>query len=319
MNLRGKPIVGIGLAIAAIAFGSASLTRAERASVIKDRVERSFVVKPGALLTVKSNVASAHILTGNSDSVHVEIERAVRADNRDEAAEVLKELSLEMVEENGGVTIVALVPDRRNDRNSPRIHLDARITIPRKFNLDLRTVGRLTVEDLDGTAHLSNSGGGLKVGNISGPVTAKSAGGSITIGDVGGDLEARSGGGSIKAGRVAGRVLANAGGGSVSIDEATDAVEATAEGGSVSAYISRQPGSDCKITANAGSIDLRLTERAALNVDAACTAGGIRSDFPIAVKGESASTRWKGNIGVGGPSLFLRASAGNITLRKGAP
>ena len=319
MNLRLRSILGSGFAFAAIYLACTSPIQAERDPAIKDRVEKSFAVKPGALLTFKSNVASAHIRTGNSDSVQVEIERTVRAQSEEEAAELLKKLSLEMVEENGGVTIVALVPDQRNGRKDRNIHLNARITIPRRFNLDVRTVGSLTVEDLDGTAHLSNSGGGLEVGNVSGPVTAKSAGGSIKIGDVGGNLEARSGGGSIKVGRVAGRVLANAGGGSVSIDEATDAVEAKAEGGSVSAYISQQPRSDCKITANAGSIDLRLTERAALNVDAACTAGGIRSDFPIAVKGDSASTRWNGNIGGGGPSLLLRASAGNITLRKGAP
>ena len=304
-------------AVAALLLASASAF-ADRDYGITDRIEKSFPAKAGGLLTFKSNVANAQITTADTDTVRVEIDRRARTTDREEAERLFKTLSLEMREEGGGVTIVALAPEDEDNRRQRRLHLDARITIPRKFNVDLRTVGTSSVADLDGTANLSTSGGSLKVGNVTGPATVKTGGGSITIGDVGGDLEARSGGGSIKAGRVAGRVLANAGGGSVTIHEAADAIEATADGGSVSAYISKQPRADCKLTANAGSIDLRLVDSAAMTLDAECSAGRINSDFAMMFKGSTDSMRLKGDIGGGGPSLVLRASAGSINLRKSA-
>jgi hypothetical protein len=68
-------------------------------------------------------------------------------------------------------------------------------------------------------------------------------------------------------------------GSDVSIKEATDSIEAKAEGGSVAAYISKQPRSDSKLTAEAGNVDLRLPESIAVNVDASCSAGRLSSDF----------------------------------------
>lgn len=304
--------------VAALAIVNTA-SSAERESGITDRVEKSFPAKTGGLLTFESNIASAHIETANTSTIRVEIERTARVATQEEANELLRELSLEMVPEKGGVRITALGPEERKRRGGNRLHLKARITIPRKFDVELRTVGSSTVADLDGTAKLATAGGSLKIGNISGPVTAKSGGGSITIGDVGGDLEARSGGGSIKAGRVAGRVIANAGGGSISIDEATDAIEATAQGGSVSAYISKQPRAACKLIANAGSVDLRLADSAAMTVDAECSAGRIKSDFAVQFNGTASSGRLKGDIAGGGPALVLRAAAGSINLRKEAP
>jgi hypothetical protein len=281
-----------------------------------DRVEKSFQAKPGGLLTFHSNVANAEIVTGNTDTVRVDIERTAKVASQAQADELLRQLSLEMVQENGGVKIVALVPEEPNRRGDRKLHLNARITIPRRFNVDLRTVGSSTVADVDGTANLSTSGGSLKVGNVSGPVVAKAGGGSVIVGDVGGNLEVRSGGGSIKAGRVKGSVIARAGGGSVMIEEATETIDATAEGGSVSAYLSQQPRGDSQLTANAGSIDLRLPASVAVGVDATCTAGRVTSDFAVSLQGDAASTRLKGDIGGGGPSLRLRATAGNIHLRK---
>jgi DUF4097 and DUF4098 domain-containing protein YvlB len=196
------------------------------------------------------------------------------------------------------------------------MRLNFRITMPRKFNLELRTGGSATVGDLDGWAKARTEGGSLKLGSVSGEVAAKSEGGSVTIGNVGGNLEVRSEGGSATIGRVNGRVVATAEGGSVSIEEATDAINARAEGGSVKAWISKQPHMDSKITAEAGSIDLRLDASVAVNVDAACTAGRLSSDFSVDGHQVDNPGRLKSAINGGGPLVLLRASAGNIAIRK---
>jgi DUF4097 and DUF4098 domain-containing protein YvlB len=213
------------------------------------------------------------------------------------------------------VKVTVRLADDLPGTNRRKIRLDFRITMPRKFNLEMRTAGSATVDNLDGWAKARTEGGSLKLGSVSGEVTAKSEGGSVTIGNVGGNLEARSEGGSSTIGRVNGRVVATAEGGSVSIEEATDAINARAEGGSVKAWISKQPRTDSKITAEAGNIDLRLNGSVAVNVDAACTAGRLSSDFSVDGH-QGDNPRLKSAVNGGGPLVLLRASAGNINLHK---
>jgi len=157
-------------------------------------------------------------------------------------------------------------------------------------------------------------GGSIQLRNVTGPVTARTDGGSIGVRDVGGDLEATANGGSIAAARVNGKVMARANGGSVDIDEATDAIDAKAAGGSVAAYISKQPRGDCKLIAEAGNVELRMPESISVNIDASCSAGRLSSDFSL--HGHQDEEHLKGTINSGGPLVMVRASAGNIYLRK---
>ena len=292
-----------------------ALLVAASASAREYPIEMSFAVTPGGVLKIDSNVASAEIVTGNTNKVEVRLERNRNDRYQRENDELLEQLQLEMVEANNTVRLVARVPDNRK-REMHSIPLAFRITIPRKFNVDVRTLGASSVGDLDGTAKVSTAGGGLKLGNVSASAIVKSAGGGITIGDVGGDLDANSAGGSLKVGKVAGRVTANAAGGSVTIEEAEEVDEATAAGGSVKLVVSKPPRSDSEVTATGGSIDLRLPESSAVRVNAACIGGRIRSDFAIGSEGDTDSTRLKGQIGSGGPTLALRATGGSINLRK---
>lgn len=290
----------------------------------RDEIEKSFQVRPGGVLNFDADVGNVEIVTGDSDRVRVEYTLEYKVKTAQEVNELRQKLTIEMgqtdvttttINENN-VKVVVRLADDRNDTLRQKLRLDFRITMPRKFNLDLRAVGSAQVGDLDGTVKASTLGGSLKLGNVSGPVTAKSRGGSVKVGDVGGDLEARSSGGSATIGRVNGRVIATAEGGSVSIEEATETIEATANGGSVQAYLSKQPKADSKMTANAGSIDLRLPASIAVNVDAACTAGRLSSDFSLHGHQTDDPGRLKGAINGGGPLVLLRATAGNINLRK---
>ena len=202
----------------------------------------------------------------------------------------------------------------RSDRDLRKVRVNFRIAMPRKFNLDLRTVGSAKIGNLDGTVKTVLKGGSLALGNVNGPVTARADGGSLAIGNVGGDLEATSNGGSVAAGRTNGKVMARANGGSIAIAEATDAIDAKAAGGSVAAYISKQPRSDSRLIAEAGNVELRLPESIAINIDASCSAGRLSSEFSL--YGHQDDERLKGAINGGGPLVMVRASAGNVHIRK---
>ena len=248
---------------------------ASAGSGLRDEITDSFAVKPGGTLIFDSDLANVEITTGDSEALRADFTREFRVSTAQEADALRQKLDVKMTKtDNNAVTITVRWNGSRNDRELRDVRVNFRIAMPRKFNLDLRTVGSARI----------------------------------------GDLEATANGGSVSVGRVNGRATVRANGGSVAIDEATDAIDAKAAGGSVAAYISKQPRSDSKLIAEAGNVELRLPESIAINIDAACSAGRLSSDFSLL--GHHDNEHWKGTINNGGPLVMVRASAGNIYIRK---
>jgi hypothetical protein len=283
----------------------------------RDQPERKFVVKRGGLLSFDADLAHGEVETGDYESVRVQFMSYFKVETPEEVEALQNKISIEMSQADNTVKVTVKFADGGNQADHDKIRLNFKVAIPRKFNLDMRTGGGARVADIDGTVKVSALGGALRVANINGSLTAASKGGSLTIGNVSGDLDARCEGGTTTVGQVGGRVVAIAEGGSVWIKEAGEAIDMTANGGSVTAYLTKSPGSDSKITANAGGIDLRLAESVAVTIDAACSNGSVMSDFNVtSKKGATNSNQLKGDINGGGRILTLRASAGSIHLRK---
>jgi DUF4097 and DUF4098 domain-containing protein YvlB len=298
-----------------LAMAIAVAVNAHAGSGLRDEITDSFAVKPGGTLNFDSDLASVEITTSDSDRLRADFVREFKVTTAQEADALRQKLDVQMTKtDNNDVNITVRWTGGRNDRELRKVRVNFRIAMPRKFNLDMRTVGSARVADLDGTVKAVMRGGSIQLRNVTGPVTARTDGGSIGVRDVGGDLEATANGGSVAAARVNGKVMARANGGSVDIDEATDAIDAKAAGGSVAAYISKQPRGDCKLIAEAGNVELRMPESISVNIDAACSAGRLRSDFSL--HGHQDDEHWKGTLNNGGPLVMVRASAGNIYLRK---
>lgn len=291
-----------------------AIASANAASGTSDEITESFAVKPGGTLNFDSDLASLEITTSETDTLRAEFTREFKVSSAAEADALRQKVDVKMAKAENGVNVTVRYAGDRRDTDRNRIRVKFRIAMPRKFNLDLRTSGSAKIGDLDGTVKAVIKGGSLQIGNVTGPVTARTDGGSISLRDVGGDLEATSNGGSVAVARVNGKVMARANGGSVAIEEATDAIDVKAAGGSVHAYISKQPRGDSKLVAEAGNVELRLPESIAVNIDAACSAGPLHSDFSL--HGHQDDDRLKGAINGGGPLVMVRASAGNIDLRK---
>jgi len=283
-------------------------------SGLRDEISDSFAVKPGGTLTFDSDLASVEITTSETETLRAEFIREFKVSNAQEADALRQKLDVQMTKTDNDVKVTVRWTGDRHDKELQKVRVSFRIAMPRKFNLDLRTVGSARIGDLDGTVKAVIRGGSIQFRNVNGPVVARTDGGSVSIRDVGGNLEATANGGSVSAGRTNGTVMARANGGSVSIDEATDAIDAKAAGGSVTAYISKQPRSDSKLIAEAGNVELRLPESIALNIDASCSAGHLSSDFSLL--GHADNEHWRGTLNGGGPLVMVRASAGNVHLRK---
>lgn len=296
------------------ALSAFALSFVNAGSGLRDEITDSFAVKPGGTLNFDSDLANVEITTSETNTLRADFIREFKVSNAQEADALRQKLDVQMTKTDNDVKITVRWAGDRNDRELRKVHVSFRIAMPRKFNLDLRTVGSARIGDVDGTVKAVMRGGSIQLHNVAGPVKARADGGSVSIQDIGGDLDAIANGGSVTAGHTNGKVMARANGGSVSIAEATDAIDAKAAGGSVAAYISKQPRSDSKLIAEAGNVELRLPESIAVNIDASCSAGHLSSDFSLL--GHADNEHWKGMMNGGGPLVMVRASAGNVYLRK---
>jgi hypothetical protein len=298
----------------------------------QDSINKSFQVGPGGLLTVQAEQGSIEVRASNSNRVEVDIIRKAEAGSLEEASSILKSMEVRFEQTGNNLLVVAESP-----RSRARRQLEFKITVPRSYNVDLKTSGgSIEVEGLEGEARSKTSGGSLQFRTIRGPVTGKTSGGSIGLADIFGDVTAETSGGSISAKqidgnllaytsggsitaeRIGGRLTAKTSGGSVRVDEVAGSVEASSSGGSVTARFTKQPAGDSQFTTSGGSVVVSIPEGTRANLDAEVSGGHVETDFPVSftVQGKLDGSKVKGTINGGGPVLFCRTSGSNIQIRR---
>ena len=333
MGFGKFPVISVlqGLLFAGAAIADAA---------VESRVERSFQVAPGGRLAIDADRGSIEVRAVDRGLVDVTIERKVKRNGKWSVEEVLEDFAITFDRSDDGVTIRAKYDQnnlRRWSRERNRLRVKFLITVPQRYNVDLKTSGGgISVEDLEGEVRSQTAGGGLRIGRIKGPVWGRTAGGSIeveraegntdvqtsgggiTIGSVDGAVEARTAGGSIRIDKATGSVNAKTSGGSITVEEVMGAINAKTLGGSVKAYISGQPEEDCSLETSGGNVMVHVVEDIAVNIEARTTGGRVSTDVPITtvVQGKLKQNRLQGTINGGGPLLKLRTFGGNVNLRK---
>ena len=268
-----------------------------------DRVEKSFAVSSGGQLTVNADRGSIEVAATDGEMVKVEVTRETRAATEAEAKELLRDHELTFNHQGDKVEITAKYKgDRRSSdgfRHQLQVHYQ--ISVPRKYNIDLKTAGgAITVSDLAGNVKVETAGGGLHIGRIQGPVWARTSGGRVALG---GATEVAD--------------LMTSGGG-IAVDDVGSVINARTSGGSITARFATQPKGDCSLHTSGGSIRADLAEKIAVELDAQTSGGRVVSDLPVTMtlNGEQRSGHLHGKINGGGPALVLKTGGGNIHLRK---
>ena len=181
-----------------------------------------------------------------------------------------------------------------------------RVAVPKAVALDIRSGdGAITVED------------------VTGAVTMRSGDGSIVGLRVSGDVRATTDDGSIRLRETSGKVDVETQDGSVIVNGTFTALRAKTGDGSV--RIAAEKGSavesDWLIDTEDGSVEVRLPEGLAANVDAATSDGSIRSSYPgltVPERSEDDEDRGdsgrqlKATLGTGGKVLRVRTGDGTI-------
>jgi DUF4097 and DUF4098 domain-containing protein YvlB len=305
------------------------------ANAESDIISKSFGIKSGGKLVMDVDRGSIHITTSGSDKVDVKITRELKNTSVAEAKRVFGEHQIEFVSGETELKITASAPKPWPLSGNPfsRLQVNYEITIPAKFDIDLRTAGgHIDVGDLEGKADLHTSGGNLDIATLKGPLKAHTSGGHIAITRVAGDANIDTSGGNIRADEIDGKLVAHTSGGHITLNKTKSAVKASTSGGNielkdasgpvnartsgghVSARLNAQPNEDCSLKTSGGNVEVSLASSLALNLDAHTGGGRVNSDFPGEFNKEH--TKLVARINSGGPALLLETSGGNVNVRK---
>ena len=283
-------------------------------------VKKNFRVGPGGTLTLETDLGSIEVKTSNRNEVDVEVAFRPRSGSRRRIEDILEDFTVDFDQRGDDVFVTAEYLGRGQgfwDSVGRYLRVEFYVTVPKKYNVDLRTSGGgISVDDLEGEARSKTSGGSLSFGRIQGSVYGRTSGGSIELDECGGEVDVKTSGGSISIGRVTGDVVAHTSGGSIHVDEVMGSIDAGTSGGSVTATISEQPKDDCRLTTSGGTINVYLAEDVGVYVNAGTSGGRVRTEFPVTIRGEISKRKLQAKINGGGPELYLRTSGGSIYLNE---
>jgi hypothetical protein len=174
--------------------------------------------------------------------------------------------------------------------------------------------GSIRVERVEGRAELTTSDGAIVSEAVHGAVSAATSGGRITLDGVAGDVRATAREGRIHLSEVGGDVDARAVGGAIEIDGVSGAVHAETDGGSVWTRFLRVPSG--RVEARGGAIEVAFPASAGAQLDAAAEGGRVYVEHGLRSLSAANSGRVVGAVNGGGPTLQLRATGGDIHVRR---
>jgi hypothetical protein len=284
----------------------------------EDNVRKSFQVRPGGALFLDSDLGSVEIRTQDGDRVDVLV---IKKSRRPGDKKILDEFVVRMDQKGRDVEIrgdfIRKGLSRLFSRLGNRLRVSYVITVPREYDLELRTTGGgIDVEPIQGDVMARSTGGSLHFETVTGNLTARSTGGGITCRAVEGDADLGTTGGGIETGPIRGSIKAHTTGGSIRIREAGGFIRAKTTGGSIRAGFAGQPERDCYLQTTGGGITLFLAEDVGFDLNARSTGGHITSDMPMSLKGRITKRAISGRLNGGGPELYVRSTGGSITVKR---
>ena len=120
-------------------------------------------------------------------------------------------------------------------------------------------------------------------------------------------------GGSIELDHVSGDIDADTSGGGITIIEAGGRVKADTSGGGIEASFARGNSLGGVLETSGGGIEVTLDPGADLSIEASGNA--VRTDLPLAVRGEVSRGSLSGTLGKGGNLLRMHTSGGSVRIQ----
>ena len=240
-------------------------------STLEDITE-TFPVVSGGKLTIDADCGGIDVQSTEDDTVSVRIQRAAQIKANRRAAEILKNLDVQIAHEGSDVKIEAKFTGNAKRWKQRKNDLDVQfdILVPRHYNLDLQTAcDDISVANITGDVKAETFSAGLRFQDITGRIDGVTSVGDINLNGFNGDVLLQTTAGNIALEDGTGDVKVKTTGGSLQMSDVAGAVNGKTSGGGITLR-------GCK-----GGADLK-------------TAGGgieVENDGPVLAKTTGGSIR----------------------------
>ena len=213
-----------------------------------------FPVAAGGKLTIDADCGGIDVQSTDDDTLSIRVQRAAQIKANRRAAEILKNLDVQIIHEASDVKIEAkfIGSAKRWQKRKNDLDVQFDILVPRHYNLDLKTAcDDISVVNVTGDVNVETFRAGLRLqeitgridgvtslGNIdlkafNGDAVLQTTAGNIGIADGTGDVKTKTSGGNLQVVQVIGAVNGRASGGNIILRGCTGGADLKNAGGSI--------------------------------------------------------------------------------------
>jgi len=273
----------------------------ERTLKVTGPVELSVTTGSGRIEVSKGG-ASTVIVRG---SIHASSGWGLSAEERVRQIE-----SNPPIEQDGNVIRVGRFRDRGLEHN---VSIAFEVVVPAETRLHAETgSGEEVIRGLRGPVDAGTGSGNLTVSNIGDDVKAETGSGDIRLSSIQGRAHVGTGSGSIRGSELTGGLWAETGSGTIEVHGVRGGLRAATGSGRITAE--GAPGSEWKLNAGSGNIDVRLPAHTGFDLYAKADSGRVSVDRPISMQGTLGRNEVHGKADGGGPLVDVRSGSGNIHI-----
>ena len=204
-------------------------------TTLEDIVE-TFPVAAGGKLTINADCGEIDVQSTDDDTLSVRIQRAAQIKANRRAAEILKNLDVQITHEASDVKIEAKFTGNAKRWKKRQNDLDVQfdIRVPRHYNLDLETAcDDISVVNVTGDVNVETFRAGLRLQEITGRIDGVTSMGNIDLKAFNGDAVLQTTGGNIGIAEGTGDVKTKTSGGNLQVVQVIGAVNGQTSGGNV--------------------------------------------------------------------------------------
>ena len=204
-------------------------------TTLEDIVE-TFPVAAGGKLTIDADCGEIDVQSTDDDTLSIRVQRAAQIKANRRAAEILKNLDVQITHEASDVKIEAKFTGNAKRWQKRQNDLDVQfdIRVPRHYNLDLETAcDDISVVNVTGDVNVETFRAGLRLQKITGRIDAVTSLGNIDLKAFNGDAVLQTTGGNIGIAEGTGDVKTKTSGGNLQVVQVIGAVNGRTSGGNI--------------------------------------------------------------------------------------
>ncbi|OYU44302.1 MAG: hypothetical protein CFE44_13700 [Burkholderiales bacterium PBB4] len=242
-------------AFCAMALLGAAVTAPAHAKITRT-VDKTFAVQAGGKLNAETQGGNITVKTEDANEVRIVATQVIDAATDDAANKLLEKLTLSLEQKGNEVSAIASYerPVTKMWGNTP-VTVSYTITVPRQFNLQLKTSGGdIRVASVKGVVNARTSGGNLVFERVDGELEGKTSGGNVSLKEGTARVLLSTSGGNMEIDRAGGPVTASTSGGDIKIQSATEVISATTSGGNISARLTEPLQQDSVLRTSGGNV-----------------------------------------------------------------